>query len=82
MTVLGERFYRLEVHSFAHGLVVEDRADLADVLALVTELLADPPRIVTPEDIDAGSVSFTAPTSSARPPTPRTLAASTLSIYG
>ena len=47
MNTLAPAFYRLEVHSFAHGIAVEERADLAELLDLVTELLDGPPRVVS-----------------------------------
>lgn len=68
MQTVASAFYRLEVHSIDHGLALKERADLADVLALVADLLAGPPRIVT---ADATRVALAGTTGGWAEHTPR-----------
>ena len=49
MSALADRFYRLEVHSFVHGVSVEESTTLRPLLDLLAKSLAQPPRVLSNE---------------------------------
>jgi hypothetical protein len=46
MNVLGDRFYRLEVHSLRQGIAVEESTTLRALLDQLARSLEGPPRIL------------------------------------